>query len=226
MPEDRALRGRIVLAFAAIYVLWGSTYLGIRYAVETIPPFLMAGTRHLVAGLILYAWTRSRSKTRPKPREWALAAAIGAMMLLGGNGLVSWAEQRVPSGLAALIVASVPTLDGPSRVPAAPHGAPRASRRRPRPGARLARVARRAGPVGGPRRHARRRGAPARRALVGDRLALLARREILGADLPGGRDGDDRGRNVALGGRARVRGGRGSASCRRLRRAPFWRWHT
>ena len=108
MPEDRALRGRIVIAFAAIYVLWGSTYLGIRYAVETIPPFLMAGTRHLVAGLILYAWTRSRSKARPKPREWALAAAIGAMMLLGGNGLVSWAEQRVPSGLAALIVASVP----------------------------------------------------------------------------------------------------------------------
>ena len=108
MPEDRALRGRIVLAFAAIYVLWGSTYLGIRYAVETIPPFLMAGTRHLAAGLILYAWTRSRSKARPKPREWALAAAIGAMMLLGGNGLVSWAEQRVPSGLAALIVASVP----------------------------------------------------------------------------------------------------------------------
>ncbi len=108
MPEDRALRGRIVLAFAAIYLLWGSTYLGIRYAVETIPPFLMAGTRHLTAGLILYAWTRSRGKARPKPREWALAAAIGVMMLLGGNGLVSWAEQRVPSGLAALIVASVP----------------------------------------------------------------------------------------------------------------------
>ena len=108
MPEDRALRGRVVLAFAAIYLLWGSTYLGIRYAVETIPPFLMAGTRHLTAGLILYAWTRSRSNARPKPREWALAAAIGAMMLLGGNGLVSWAEQRVPSGLAALIVASVP----------------------------------------------------------------------------------------------------------------------
>ncbi|HEY7113263.1 MAG TPA: EamA family transporter [Thermoanaerobaculia bacterium] len=108
MPEEGALRGRIVLAFAAIYVLWGSTYLGIRYAVETIPPFLMAGTRHLAAGLILYSWTRSRSKARPKRREWALAAAIGAMMLLGGNGLVSWAEQRVPSGLAALIVASVP----------------------------------------------------------------------------------------------------------------------
>jgi len=108
VPEDRALHGRVVLAFAAIYILWGSTYLGIRYAVETIPPFLMAGTRHLTAGLILYAWTRPHGKARPKPREWALAAAIGAMMLLGGNGLVSWAEQRVPSGLAALIVASVP----------------------------------------------------------------------------------------------------------------------
>jgi len=108
VPETKAPRARVVLAFAAIYLLWGSTYLGIRYAVETIPPFLMAGTRHLIAGLLLYAWVRGRGEKRPRWRDWAVAAAIGSLMLLGGNGLVSWAEQRVPSGLAALIVASVP----------------------------------------------------------------------------------------------------------------------
>lgn len=108
MPEKEAPAGRVILAFAAIYLLWGSTYLGIRYAVETLPPFLMAGTRHMTAGLILYAWTRHRGGPRPTARDWRLAAGIGALMLLGGNGLVSWAEQRVPSGLAALIVASVP----------------------------------------------------------------------------------------------------------------------
>lgn len=108
MPERSASRGRVVLAFAAIYLIWGSTYLAIRYAVETIPPFLMAGTRHLTAGLLLYTWLRTRGEKRPRPRDWGVAAVIGALMLLGGNGLVSWAEQRVPSGLAALIVASVP----------------------------------------------------------------------------------------------------------------------
>ena len=108
MPEREAPAGRIVLAFAAIYVLWGSTYLAIRFAVETLPPFLMAGTRHLTAGLLLYTWNRLRGEPRPTARDWRLAAVIGALLLLGGNGLVSWAEQRVPSGLAALIVASVP----------------------------------------------------------------------------------------------------------------------
>ena len=108
MPEREASSGRVLLAFAAIYVLWGSTYLGIRYAVETLPPFLMAGTRHLTAGILLYVWNRFRGEPRPRLRDWGVAAAIGALMLLGGNGLVSWAEQRVPSGLAALIVASVP----------------------------------------------------------------------------------------------------------------------
>ncbi|MGH9369243.1 MAG: EamA family transporter [Thermoanaerobaculia bacterium] len=108
MPEREAPAGRVLLAFAAIYLLWGSTYLGIRYAVETLPPFVMAGTRHLTAGLLLYGWIRLRGERRPEARDWRLAAGIGALMLLGGNGLVSWAEQRVASGLAALIVASVP----------------------------------------------------------------------------------------------------------------------
>jgi len=111
VPDRAASRGRVVLAFAAIYVLWGSTYLAIRFAVQTMPPFLMAGTRHLTAGLILYLWNRrarARDASKPRARDWGVAAVIGGLMLLGGNGLVSWAEQRVPSGLAALIVASVP----------------------------------------------------------------------------------------------------------------------
>ena len=105
MGESQA---RIVAAFGAVYILWGSTYLAIRFAVETIPPFLMAGTRHLTAGLLLYAWMRARGSPRPSARHWGSAAIIGGFMLLGGNGLVTWAEQRVASGLAALIVASVP----------------------------------------------------------------------------------------------------------------------
>ncbi len=105
MSESRA---RVIAAFGAVYVLWGSTYLAIRFGVETIPPFLMAGTRHLVAGLLLYAWMRASGAPRPTGRHWRSAVSIGGLMLLGGNGLVTWAEQRVPSGLAALIVASVP----------------------------------------------------------------------------------------------------------------------
>ena len=101
-------RAEVALAFAAVYVLWGSTYLAIRIGVETIPPFLMAGLRHLTAGVVLYAWMRARGTPRPEPRHWRSAALVGGLLLLGGNGLVTWAEQRVPSGLAALIVASVP----------------------------------------------------------------------------------------------------------------------
>jgi drug/metabolite transporter (DMT)-like permease len=98
----------VAAAFATVYVVWGSTYLAIRLGVETIPPFLMAGTRHLTAGLLLYLWMRSRGTPTPEWRHWKSALAIGGLLLLGGNGLVTWAEQRVPSGLAALIVASVP----------------------------------------------------------------------------------------------------------------------
>jgi drug/metabolite transporter (DMT)-like permease len=103
-----ASRAHLVLGFAAVYILWGSTYLAIRFAVESFPPFVMAGTRHLTAGLILFAFLRWRGVPLPTARHWKSAAVIGALLLLGGNGLVSWSEQRVPSGLAALIVASVP----------------------------------------------------------------------------------------------------------------------
>ena len=103
-----APRGRLLLAFAAIYLVWGSTYLAIRFAIETIPPFLVAGARHVAAGALLYAWARGRGATAPTRAQWLTAAGLGGLMLLGGNGAVTWSEQRVPSGLAAVIVATVP----------------------------------------------------------------------------------------------------------------------
>ena len=98
----------IVLAFAAIYLVWGSTYLAIRFAVETLPPFLMLFARFFTAGILMYAWLRWRGEPRPTAREWAGSAVIGGLLLLGGTGAVGWAEQWIPSGLAALIVAIVP----------------------------------------------------------------------------------------------------------------------
>jgi drug/metabolite transporter (DMT)-like permease len=104
-PPSRAL---LVLAFTAIYGIWGSTYLGIKFAVETLPPLLMAGTRFVLAGAVLYVWSIARGTGWGTARQWRGAAFIGACLLLGGNGLVSWAEQRVDSGVAALIIALTP----------------------------------------------------------------------------------------------------------------------
>jgi drug/metabolite transporter (DMT)-like permease len=98
----------VIAAFAAVYVVWGSTYLAIRYAVMTIPPFLMAGGRFLISGAILYTLARMRGSPNPTKREWRDATISGALMLFAGNGAVGWAEQRLTSGLAALIVAVVP----------------------------------------------------------------------------------------------------------------------
>lgn len=108
MLADRAPRTQILLAFLAVYTIWGSTYLAIRFAVATMPPFLMAGVRFLIAGAILYLWLRLRGAERPKLIHWRSALVIGGLLLLGGNGGVSWAEVHVPSGLAALLVAAVP----------------------------------------------------------------------------------------------------------------------
>ncbi len=102
------MRARVWVAFSAIYVIWGSTYLAIRIAIETLPPFLMAGARYSIAGLLLWGWLRIRGEHRATWREWREAAIVGGLMLLGGNGLVSWAEQFVPSGLAALLVSTIP----------------------------------------------------------------------------------------------------------------------
>ena len=101
-------RARIGVALLALYIVWGSTYLAIRFAIETIPPFLMAATRFLVAGSLLLCWMRLRGAPWPKPSEWREASIVGGLMLLGGNGGVCWAEQTVPSGVAALVVSTVP----------------------------------------------------------------------------------------------------------------------
>ena len=100
--------GRIALGFAAVYLLWGSTYLGIRFAVASLPPLFMAGSRHLVAGLLLYSIMRRLGAAKPTLQHWKSAALLGVLLLLGGNGLVSMAEKTVPSGVTALIVAAVP----------------------------------------------------------------------------------------------------------------------
>ena len=111
-PESTNLRtpplGALIAGFACIYIVWGSTYLGIRFAVETLPPFLMAGTRFIIAGGVLWLIMIARRAPRPTFAQFRGAAIIGAIMLAGGNGLVSWAEQWVPSGVAALIVGTVP----------------------------------------------------------------------------------------------------------------------
>ncbi len=101
-------RWQVALAFVAVYFIWGSTYLGIHFAVETIPPFSMAGSRALIAGALLYIWARGRGAARPETIHWREAAIVGGFLLLGGNGLVSWAEQYLPSGVTALIVGSIP----------------------------------------------------------------------------------------------------------------------
>jgi len=105
---DQYSRSRVIAAFVAVYIVWGSTYLAIRYAVETMPPFLMVGARFLVSGVILYAWSRARGEPRPSRAQWRDALVTGVLLLCCGNGAVAWAEQRVPSGLAALLVAIVP----------------------------------------------------------------------------------------------------------------------
>lgn len=100
--------GLVLAAFAAVYLIWGSTYLGIRIAIDSIPPFLMAGSRFMIAGGLLYGVMRLRGIPRPAPIHWVNATIIGALLLLAGNGGVSWAQKTVPSGIAALIVAAVP----------------------------------------------------------------------------------------------------------------------
>ena len=101
---------RIAAAFAAVYLIWGSTYLTIRLAIESIPPMLMAGARFVLAGLILFAivWRPGARREHITRRQWLSALIIGACLLLGGNGIVTWGEQYVHTGLVSLIVATVP----------------------------------------------------------------------------------------------------------------------
>ena len=102
------MKTRIWSALIAIYLAWGSTYLAIHYAVQSIPPFFMTGTRFLVAGLILYTWRRLAGDPAPTVAQWRSGLTMGSLLLVGGIGGVSWAEQFLPSGISALVVAASP----------------------------------------------------------------------------------------------------------------------
>lgn len=104
LPESSGL---VVLSFAAVYILWGSTYLAMRVGVESFPPLLLAGVRHLSVGIFLYPVLRWKTGIIPTAQHWKTAAITGCLLLFLGNGSVCWAEQTVPSGIAALLVATV-----------------------------------------------------------------------------------------------------------------------
>jgi drug/metabolite transporter (DMT)-like permease len=111
VPASAPRDGRVWLGLLTLYVVWGSTYLGIAIAVETLPPFLMAGVRFLTAGLILLAWSMAREGRAfvpPTRREWRDSAIVGALLIGGGMGLVAFGEQTVPSGITALLIAMMP----------------------------------------------------------------------------------------------------------------------
>ncbi len=101
-------RLKVLLAFGAIYFVWGSTFLAIRFAVQTLPPLLTMGTRHLAAGGLLVLWLAARGHVRPEPRLWLPACFAGACCFLGCHGLLAWAEIRIDSGLAALLSSTLP----------------------------------------------------------------------------------------------------------------------
>ncbi len=102
------MKTKIWIALLALYIVWGSTYLAIKFAVETIPPFLHAGIRFLISGAILVIWQRAAGQPMPTRKQWISLAIIGNLLLLGGNGLVGWAEQTIPSGVAALMIGAIP----------------------------------------------------------------------------------------------------------------------
>jgi drug/metabolite transporter (DMT)-like permease len=99
---------KVILAFSAIYVIWGTTYLAIRFVIETMPPFCMMGCRFLTAGAILYMWARFKGNPQPRPEQWRTAAIFGTLLFFGGHGALTWSQQVLPSGVAALLVATAP----------------------------------------------------------------------------------------------------------------------
>ena len=108
MQSENAPRVLLLAAFATVYVVWGSTYLAIRYALESLPPFSMMGLRAVIAGGLLYAWARLGGAPAPTRGHWREAIVLGGLLFLGGHGTLAWAEQRVPSGTASLLYATVP----------------------------------------------------------------------------------------------------------------------
>jgi drug/metabolite transporter (DMT)-like permease len=101
---------KTLLAFAIIYFVWGSTFLAIRVGVREVPPFLLAAMRFLAAGLILYGWTLARREPSPSARQWGSATLLALLIFVGDYGLLFWAEQRVPSGVAAVMLATIPAF--------------------------------------------------------------------------------------------------------------------
>src|ERR1700758_2318044 len=101
---------KVLLAFAIIYFVWGSTFLAIRVGVREVPPFLFAGMRFFAAGLALYVWVRLRGTPPPSRREWLSASLLAVLIFVGDYGLLFWAERRVPSGIAAVMLATIPVF--------------------------------------------------------------------------------------------------------------------
>ena len=101
---------KVLLAFSIIYFVWGSTYLAIRVGVREVPPFLLAGMRFLAAGAILYGWMRAKSTPSPTSREWTAASLLAVLIFVLDYGLLFWAERRVPSGIAAVMMATIPAF--------------------------------------------------------------------------------------------------------------------
>src|SRR5580692_4387927 len=101
---------KTLLAFAIIYFVWGSTFLAIRVGVREVPPFLLAAMRFLIAGIVLYAWNIARGQRSPSPRQWASVSLLALLIFVLDYGLLFWAEQRVPSGLAAVMMATIPAF--------------------------------------------------------------------------------------------------------------------
>ena len=101
---------KVLLAFATIYFVWGSTFLAIRVGVREVPPFLLAGLRFLIAGLVLYGWMRMRGTPSPTGREWTAASILAVLIFVLDYGLLFWAERTVPSGIAAVMLATIPVF--------------------------------------------------------------------------------------------------------------------
>jgi drug/metabolite transporter (DMT)-like permease len=108
--STRPAKWKILLAFAIIYVVWGSTFLAIRVGVHEVPPFILAGLRFLIAGASMYAWLRATGTPAPTRRQWTGAALLGGMIFVLDYGCLFWAEQRVPSGIAAVVLATIPVF--------------------------------------------------------------------------------------------------------------------
>src|ERR1700726_1741315 len=101
---------KTLLAFAIIYFVWGSTFLAIRVGVHEVPPFLLAALRFFVSGIVLYGWMRLKGTPPPTRRQWAGASLLGALIFLVDYGCLFWAEQKVPSGIAAVVLATIPVF--------------------------------------------------------------------------------------------------------------------